>query len=283
MEQPIRQLVVSRAVRPERAGTGPARPGGEAHGGTIGVESAPSRSRFWFALPLTAPEEREQAAVRPCSDSRAIVSSVDADVPQPPRDPVDIGEEGLLPQLRAGQPEAFERFVRLCAPRALAVARRFLRNEHDAQDVVQEAFLGAFKALDGFKGGCRLSTWLHRIVVNAALMKLRTQRSRPEQPIEELLPQFLENGHHAQYPAEWQERADVLLERLEVRQFVRECIDQLPESHRTVLILRDIEELDTAEAAQLLGINETALKVRLHRARQALRTLLDPRFRRDSA
>jgi RNA polymerase sigma-70 factor (ECF subfamily) len=198
-------------------------------------------------------------------------------------DPEAAREAALLAQLRAGSAEAFETFVRVHGPRTLAVARRFLRNEHDAQDAVQEAFLAAFKSLHQFEGGSRVSTWLHRIVVNAALMKLRSQRSRPEDPIDDLLPQFLEDGHHARYPPEWQERADVLLERREVREYVRECIDRLPEGHRSVLLLRDIEELDTAEAARLLGISETAVKVRLHRARQALRTLLDPRFRKDAS
>jgi RNA polymerase sigma-70 factor (ECF subfamily) len=189
-------------------------------------------------------------------------------------------EAALLEGLRAGAPDAFETFVRSCAPQALAVARRLLCNEQDAQDAVQEAFISAFTALPRFQGRSRLSTWLHRIVVNAALMKLRSRRARPEDPIEELLPRFLEDGHHAQRPAEWPEPADALLERKEVREHVRSCIDRLPESYRTVLLLRDIEELDTSETARLLGIAENSVKVRLHRARQALRTLLEPRFRR---
>jgi RNA polymerase sigma-70 factor (ECF subfamily) len=191
-----------------------------------------------------------------------------------------LEETDLLAKLQAGDEAAYEVFVRTYAPRALAVARRFMRNEHDAQDVVQEAFLSAFKAIDRFEGGSRLSTWMHRIVVNAALMRIRSQQSKREDPIEDLLPKFLEDGHHVHYQQEWHEQADVLLERSEVRVFVRGAIEKLPESHRTVLLLRDIEELDTAEVAALLCINEGTVKVRLHRARLALRTLLDERFQR---
>jgi RNA polymerase sigma-70 factor (ECF subfamily) len=185
----------------------------------------------------------------------------------------------LLPRLRRGEPDAFESLVRREMPRLLAVARRLLRNEEDAKDAVQDAFINAFRSLASFEGGCQVSTWLHRITVNAALMKLRTRRRKPEDPIEDLLPAFLEDGHHARHPPEWRAGADAILAGKEDREFVRACIDRLPESHRTVLLLRDIEDLDTSEAAAALGISEGAVKVRLHRARQALRTLLEPRFR----
>jgi RNA polymerase sigma-70 factor (ECF subfamily) len=189
-----------------------------------------------------------------------------------------LDEAALLQGLRAGDPAAFEALLRAHGGRVLAVARRFLRSEEDARDVVQEAFLQAFKALPGFEGGAQLGTWLHRIAVNACLMKLRTRRRRPEEPLDGLLPQFLEDGHHAVHPADWRETPEALLLREETRAYVRECIDRLPESYRTVLLLRDIEELDTAETARLLGLSENVVKVRLHRARQALRTLLDRRF-----
>jgi RNA polymerase sigma-70 factor, ECF subfamily len=188
-------------------------------------------------------------------------------------------ETALLPRLRAGEPEAFEALVRSHTPRLLAVTRRLLRNDEDAKDAVQITFISAFRSLDSFTGACRVSTWLHRIAVNAALMKLRSGRRKPEESIEPLLPTFLEDGHHAMHPAQWSEGADTALERREDCEFVRGCIDRLPESYRSVLILRDIEELDGEETARLLGLTATAVKVRLHRARQALRTLLEPRFR----
>lgn len=190
-------------------------------------------------------------------------------------------ETALLVRLRRKDPAAFEALARAHGPRLLAVARRLLRNEEDARDAVQDAFLGALRSLEAFEGQARVSTWLHRIVVNAALMKLRSRRRRPEEPIEALLPAFLEDGHHAAHPAEWRPDAEALLAERETREFVRASIDRLPESYRTVLILRDVEELDTAECARLLGLTGGAVKIRLHRARQALRSLLEPRFRRE--
>lgn len=187
----------------------------------------------------------------------------------------------LLGALRAGEAAAFERLVRTQMPRLLAVARRFLRNEEDARDAIQDAFVSAFKGLGEFEGGASIGTWLYRIAVNACLMKLRTRRRRAEEPIEDLLPGFLEDGHHATHPPEWRESAQVLLERREIREFVRECINRLPDSYRSVLLLRDIEELETDEVARLLDIKANLVKVRLHRARQALRTLLDTRLRKE--
>jgi hypothetical protein len=110
-------------------------------------------------------------------------------------------------------------------------------------------------------------------------MKLRTRRRRPEESIDALMPKFLEDGHQREPAAQWQERSDVALARRETRAMVRESIERLPDTHRTVLLLRDIEELDTDETAKLLGISPNAVKTRLHRARQALRALLDPHFR----
>lgn len=194
--------------------------------------------------------------------------------------PVD---DGFLGRLRAGDGEAFEALVRREGPRLLAVARRLLRNEEDARDAVQDAFVSALRSLDGFSGRCQVSTWLHRITVNASLMKLRTRRRKPEAAIDELLPAFLEDGHHARHPREWRDSAEGLLASREDREFVRAAIERLPESYRTVLLLRDIEELDTSEVAGALGVSDNVVKVRLHRARQALRTLLEPRFQKGTA
>jgi RNA polymerase sigma-70 factor (ECF subfamily) len=111
------------------------------------------------------------------------------------------GEADLVARLRAGSDAAYEELVRAQGARLLAVARRLLRSEEDARDAVQDAFISAFRAIDRFEGGSRLSTWLHRIVVNAALMKLRSQQRKPETSIEDLLPRFLEDGHFAEPPA----------------------------------------------------------------------------------
>lgn len=184
-------------------------------------------------------------------------------------------EAGLLAGLRAGEAAAYESLVRHHGPRLLAVARRLLRREEDAQDAVQDAFLAAFKAVAAFEGQSSLGTWLHRITVNAALMKLRAGRRRPELALEDLLPAFDELGEHVREVRDWSAQPDALLDREALRRRVRACIDRLPERYRTVLVLREVEELSTAETAALLGVSEGAVKVRAHRARQALRTLLE--------
>jgi RNA polymerase sigma-70 factor (ECF subfamily) len=192
-------------------------------------------------------------------------------------------EADLIGRLRSGDQGAYEQLVRDNIGRMLAVARRFLKNDEDAQDAVQEAFVNAFRSIDRFEGGARLSTWLHRIVVNAALMKLRSKRRRPESSIDELLPTFREDGHLDSPNSQWRSLPDTMVVRDEDRRYVREAIDKLPDTYRNVLLLRDIEGLDTAESAKVLGISENATKVRLHRARQALQSLLEPRFREETA
>ena len=189
--------------------------------------------------------------------------------------PVD-DEAGLIAQLRAGDESAYEHVVRTYGGRLLAVTRRILGSDEDARDVVQDAFLNAFRSVSRFEGNSKLSTWLHRIAVNAALMKLRTRKRKPEQSIETLLPAFLDDGHHEERFQSWDEPVDKVMERAETRQLVRTQIDALPESYRTVLVLRDIEGLDTEETAKMLGLTVNATKIRLHRARQALRSLLAP-------
>jgi RNA polymerase sigma-70 factor (ECF subfamily) len=191
----------------------------------------------------------------------------------------DADEESLLARLRAGENAAFEQLIRAYGGRLLAVARRFLPVEEDARDAVQEAFTSAFRSIESFEGNARLSTWLHRIVVNAALMKLRTRRRKPEQSIEDLLPGFLENGHLERPASPWRKDALEGLEREALRALLNEKIQMLPERYRNVLLLRDIEELDTQETAKLMGISEGAVKTRLHRARLALRELLEPHMR----
>ena len=198
--------------------------------------------------------------------------------------PLDGSEEAkLVDALRAGDGDAYERLVRAYGGRLLAVTRRLLRDEEDARDAVQDSFLSAFRAIDRFEGTARLSTWLHRIAVNAALMKLRSKRRKPETSIEELLPGFIEDGHMSEPPEPWREGADALVARSQTREWVRSRIGELPESHRTVLVLRDIEELDTTEVAEMLDITPGAVKTRLHRARLALRGLLDPDLREGAA
>jgi RNA polymerase sigma-70 factor (ECF subfamily) len=189
-------------------------------------------------------------------------------------------ETELLARMQAGDDDAFEACVRQHCGRMLAVARRILHNDEDANDAVQDAFLSAFKGISRFEGQSRLATWLHRIVVNAALGRLRSRQRRPEKSIEDLLPHFGEGEHQLDPPEPWRPAPQMAVQQQESRALVQNCIAQLPESYRTVLILRDIEELDTEETARMLETSVGVVKTRLHRARQALRALLDPYFRK---
>ena len=189
-----------------------------------------------------------------------------------------LDESVLLARLRAGEEAAYAEMLRAYSGRLMAVARRYLKNDEDVRDAVQDAFLSAFRSIDRFAGGSQLYTWLHRIQVNACLMKLRTKRRKPEESIEDLLPHFDSGGHQSEPSLLWQEPAEREIERRETRELVRRAIDRLPESYRTVLLLRDIEDVSTEETADLMGISPNAVKIRLHRARQALRTLIDPHF-----
>lgn len=189
--------------------------------------------------------------------------------------PGGVEDLSLITRLRAGDAAALDEIMREHGARMLATAKRVLRNEEDAKDAVQDAFISAFRSIGGFQESCSLGTWLHRIVVNAALMKLRKSKRRQETPIDDLLPLFDETGHHAAPVHGWSRSAEEMLLDQEMHALVRQQIDMLPDSWRTVLLLRDIEELSTEEAARLLGVTPTAVKLRLHRARLALRTRLD--------
>ncbi len=204
-------------------------------------------------------------------------------VPPLPHAPVLVGpadgphlqtDRDLVARLQQGDEESYEALVRHYSGAMLAVARRVLRHEEDAREAVQDAFMQVFRAIGHFRAEARLSTWLHRIVVNAALMRLRVASRRPEASLDDLLPQFDEAGHHADTVRPLPMSAEDALQSAQTRAVVRRCIEQLPAPQRAVVLLRDLHELSTAEAAAVLGISENAVKIRLHRAHQALRSLL---------
>ncbi len=175
----------------------------------------------------------------------------------------------LVARLRAGEEDACAALVRKYGGRLLAVAHRHLGCEQDSADAVQETFLAALRSIGSFAESAALGTWLHRIAVNTCLMKLRSRARRRMVSLEEVSsPLDGSAGRNESVPGE--------LVRAETRARVRACIDRLPEPHREVLRLRDLEEFDTETTARLLGIKPNAVKTRLHRARQALRGLLEP-------
>jgi RNA polymerase sigma-70 factor (ECF subfamily) len=186
---------------------------------------------------------------------------------RPPR-PLDFSrEEDLVVALKDGDDEAFEFLVKNHRERMHAVARRFFSEEEDARDAVQEAFLAAYRAIDRFEEQAKISTWLHRVMVNACLMKLRSRRRKPEQSLDSATTSTLVSRTSGSAQDE--------LESHEIATYVRDAIATLPEPHQSVLRLREIEERDTRETAAVLAISPAAVKTRLHRARTALRSRLE--------
>jgi RNA polymerase sigma-70 factor (ECF subfamily) len=190
----------------------------------------------------------------------------------------NASESALVERLRGGEDDAYRELLGIHGGRLLAVARRVMRNEEDARDCLQDGLLSAFRSIDGFEGEAKLGTWLHRIVVNACLMRLRARKRKPEELTDPQLPEFDQYGFRIGPTEMAPASADELLERKEVREQVRKAIDDLPENYRIVLVLRDIEEVSTAETAEMLGMTPGAVKVRLHRARLALRKQLGSLF-----
>ncbi|MDA7946272.1 MAG: sigma-70 family RNA polymerase sigma factor [Hyphomicrobiaceae bacterium] len=185
-------------------------------------------------------------------------------------------EEELLFRLKQGEERAAEEFVWANSGWMLSVARRYMMDEALAEDCVQEAFMRAFDKIETFEGRSKLKSWLYRILVSTALMKIRSRQQRDEYPIDDLLPKFDEFG--CRIKASWSMVATPaeIFESTEIHDLVKRKIEELPENLRIVLLLRDIEELSTVEAAALLNVTEGTLKARLHRARAALKSLLEP-------
>jgi RNA polymerase sigma-70 factor (ECF subfamily) len=165
----------------------------------------------------------------------------------------------------------FEHTICQQSARWHAVARRMLGSDDRAADAVQEAYLAALTARTRFRGESQLSTWMHRIVVNVCLMHLRAGKRHGAGSLE-ALPAIADCEDRAGSNSL---RPELACERQEMRYQVRRCIDQLPSDFRAILLLRDIEQLDTDETAQTLEISRSAVKTRLHRALQALRMLLE--------
>ena len=187
----------------------------------------------------------------------------------------DIDLDALL----KGDAQAFEQLVQRESPRLFRMIMRIVRDEDEAQSVMQETYLQAYKRLDTFRREAKFSTWLYAIGLNLARASLRKSKrydTLEEDSIDRLQPGF-SKGMFTDNVEAWNPQK--MAERSERKRLVHEAIDKLPPDYRTVLTLRDIEELSTVEVAQVLDISEGAVRVRLHRARQALRKILDQYFR----
>jgi len=188
----------------------------------------------------------------------------------------DTSDETLAARAAAGDEPAFEALVMRYQARVFRLARRLTAEDGDAQDAMQETFLQVHRGLPAFRGEARFSTWLYRIATNAALMQRRARARRPTESLEAYLPRFDGAGRHAGTPAELQApcRVEEVLDRRLLAEKARAGIERLPDLYREAFVLRDLEELPTAEVAEVLGLEPAAVRQRVHRARLMLRGYL---------
>jgi len=185
-------------------------------------------------------------------------------------------EAALVARLQQGEKEACAECIEIHSPAIYRLALRLMGNEAEAEDVMQETFMSAFKAIESFEGRSSLGTWLYRIAYNAAMMRLR--RKQPHQVSVESALDDEESFTVPRQLFDWCCLPERDFEREEVRRELEQAIQELPESLRVVFLMRELEGLSTADTAAALELSEGAVKVRLHRARLWLRERLSPFF-----
>jgi RNA polymerase sigma-70 factor (ECF subfamily) len=187
-------------------------------------------------------------------------------------------EKGLITRVIAGENDLFHELIRPYERMVYLAILTMLRNEQEAEDASQEVMINAFRHLKSFRGESKFSTWLVTIAMNEARQRLRKAKAAPVDSLDE----GKEDRAGDFTPAvltDWREIPSEALEKKEMRQILRQAVDQLPPIYREVLVLRDLEELNQEETASALGINVPLVKVRLHRARMMLQKLLAPTLR----
>ncbi len=179
---------------------------------------------------------------------------------------------GLAKQAKQGDTGAFTELVERYAPRVFRVARHITRNDQDAEDVLQETFLKSYSRLDQFQGNSKFYTWLVRIAVNEALMRIRRSKNRTMVSLDEEL-ETTDGALAREVPSEG-ETPEEIYGREELRDYIAGAIDGLSETYRPVFVLRDVEGFSTEETGQMLDLSESAVKSRLLRARLQLQQKL---------
>ena len=187
-------------------------------------------------------------------------------------------ESALVARAKSGDMDAFSELVTHYERRVFRMAKQITQNDDDAEDVLQETFLKAYTHLDNFQGNSKFYTWLVRIAVNEALMKLRKRRSDRTVPLDE--PINTGEDEMVREIAVWDENPEESYSREELGAVLNEAIQSLKSAYRTVFILRDIEELSIEETAEALNLSISAVKSRLLRARLQLREKLTRQFKK---
>jgi len=184
-------------------------------------------------------------------------------------------EKALIARVLSGEKELFHELIRPYERMVYMTVFSIVKNETDAEDGAQDAIVNAYRHLSKFRGEAKFSTWLTTIAVNEGRQKLRRHKRAKEDSLDEPIA-----GEEEQFtPApltDWKEIPLEALERKALREALRNAVAELPDIYRQIFTLRDIEELNVAETAAALGINENMVKVRLHRARMMLQKSLVP-------
>ncbi len=197
-----------------------------------------------------------------------------------------IDEVALARDLMAGKPEAFDRFVDVFRSKIFQYTLLMCGHREDAEEVTQDTLMKVFENFDQLREPERIRPWVFRIARNACLMKRRKSVFAPTQElsIDDFLPHTQQDGeHHRLEIADWSALPDDQVLRAELKRVINDAIQKLPEIYRAVILLRDVEELSTEEAAQVLDVSQEVIKTRLHRARLAIRQGLDGYLRRVQA
>ena len=189
-------------------------------------------------------------------------------------------ESQLLQQLSQGEPSAFEFIVREYGSYLLNVARQYVTNADDAHDVVQETYLNALNSVDKFRGEASLKSWLHRITINNALMRVRKdtrmQQLMEDANVEDATNDAIDvNGKRIENIKSISATADEVHINAELHVAIKKQIMSLPMAYRNILLLRDVEGYSTVETAELLDISQASVKTGLHRARNKLKQQLE--------
>lgn len=190
----------------------------------------------------------------------------------------ETNENDLVQRAKAGDVGAFSQLVNRYERRILRLAKRITQNEEDAEDVLQDAFLKAYENLDRFQGNSKFYTWLVRIAVNEALMKLRKRKSDRTLPLDEPVDTGEETVQRE--IAVWEGNPEQKYSQEELHNILEDAIQSLAPAYRTVFVLRDVEELSTEETAAALELSIPAVKSRLLRARLQLREKLTRLFKK---
>jgi RNA polymerase sigma-70 factor (ECF subfamily) len=204
------------------------------------------------------------------------MTNVDQQVGKPDSAQTDLQ---LVSRLQKGDKLVFRELVRRHQDKVYRLALRLTRDEARAQDAMQDAFLQVFRKVGQFQEQSAFTTWLYRITVNAALMRMRSERRHHEAPLEEASPRYSEAGEIAEPVDDWSAAVDDEAGNRELAAHAAKAVDALPESYRSVFVLRELEDLSTEEVAQILDLTVPTVKTRLHRARLALRKALAERVK----